>query len=80
MHLEKQDWRGVVLATGLLVAIAGIALLVGSWDLPAGVSLGRRGFTESASAGDYSLKPYAYGCFALSAALVVIYRTKRLWT
>ena len=77
--LEKSDYRGIVLVASMLVAIAAIALFVGSVDLPAGVSLGRRGFTETAKSGDLALRPYSGLCIVISAMLAFLYRMKGLW-
>ena len=77
--LDKSDYRGIILVVSILAAVVAVALFVGGVDLPAGVPLGRRGFTETASAGDRTLRPYS-GLFAvISALLAAVYSNKRLW-
>jgi hypothetical protein len=76
---DKDDLRGIVLFLSLMTVVAGLALLVGSWDLPAGVSLGKHGFTLAPTLGNTILRPYAFTSFCLSVILAGIYKIKRLW-
>jgi hypothetical protein len=74
MYLDKDDVLGLILFTALVLGIAGVLLLVATWDLPPGVSLGRRGFTLFATHGRPGLKPYALACLISAAVLGGFYR------